>query len=153
MWLFAGRYRNLGPAIFLIALATASIAVVFLVVAFRLARRRVVKVPNLVNLLLIGGPAVVFGEVTGFGEPVFVSGHLNRGAALFTAILAIVIGIAGVAVSKRMRVLRILLLVMAAGILAGDLAGWLRRSAAPSKFDAVIAWPASAEASPLPRYT
>jgi len=142
MWLFTGRYAQYGPAICAIALGVLSIGVIFLVIAVRLVQRRDVACD-----LITATVAAAFSESQAFGEPVFVSNNLNQGTALFLAIVGILLGIGGVLLLKlnKLRLLRMLILVAASAILFGDLAGWIRRSAGPSKFDVG----ASASSAPL----
>ena len=142
MWLFTGRYAQYGPTICAIALGVLSIGVIFLVIAVRLVQRRDVACD-----LITATVAAAFSESQAFGEPVFVSNNLNQGTALFLAIVGILLGIGGVLLLKlnKLRLLRMLILVAASAILFGDLAGWIRRSAGPSKFDVG----ASASSAPL----
>jgi competence protein ComEC len=110
MWLFTGRYAQFGPVICLIAIAALSIGCIFLLGALRLARRS-----DLAALLVIATVAVAFGYSSAFGEPVFVgNGGLNRGAALFVAVLGILLGVGGAILTHRVRLLRVLLLIAAA---------------------------------------
>ena len=102
--------------------------------AVRLIQRRDLKVPNIVNVLLVTIPASLLGFAVGFGEPVFVSDSLNLGIALFLAVADIVLGMIGVVLSNRLRPLRALVLFAASAMLFGDLTGWILRSAAPSKY-------------------
>jgi hypothetical protein len=114
----------------MIALVALAIGVMLLAGVVRMICRS-----DLVPVLVIGGVAAVFGYSSSDGEPVFVgNGGLNIGAALFAAVLAILLGAIG-AILGRLRLVRVLLLVSAAGILFGDVAGWLHRSAGPSKYD------------------
>ena len=133
MWLFTGRYSHLGPGICLIALAVASISAIFISSAARLVQRRDLKAANVVNLLLAAIPAAILGQAEGFGEPVFVSDGLNGGEALFLAIAGVLLGFGGLILSNKLRLLRVLILIVASAILFGDIAGWIRRSAGPSK--------------------
>jgi len=134
MWLFTGRYSHLGPGICLIALAVASISAIFISSAARLVQRRDLKAANVVNLLLAAIPAAILGQAEGFGEPVFVSDGLNGGEALFLAIAGVLLGFGGLILSNKLRLLRVLILIVASAILFGDIAGWIRRSAGPSKY-------------------
>ena len=138
MWLFTGRYAHLGAAICLIALVVASVGLVFITTAVRLIQRRDLKVPSIVNVLLVAIPASLFGYAVGCGEPVFVSDHLNLGMALFVAVAGIVLGLLGVTLSNRLRPLRVLVLFVASGMIFGDLTGWILRSAAPSKYTSSV---------------
>lgn len=71
----------------------------------------------------------------GFGEPVFVPGYgLNKGSALLLAVFATLLGVGVMTVLQRLRLWRVLLLLAASGIILGDVAGWLRRSAQPNKY-------------------
>jgi hypothetical protein len=130
MWLFTGRYAQYGPAICVIALGVLSIGVIFLVIAVRLVQRR-----DVACVLITAIVAAAFSESQAFGEPVFVSNNFNHGTALFLAIVGILLGIGGVVLLNKLRLLRILILVAASATLFGDLAGWIRRSAGPSKYD------------------
>jgi hypothetical protein len=130
MWFFTGRYAQYGPAICVIALGVLSIGVIFLVIAVRLVQRR-----DVACVLITAIVAAAFSESQAFGEPVFVSNNLNHGTALFLAIVGILLGIGGVVLLNKLRLLRILILVAASATLFGDLAGWIRRSAGPSKYD------------------
>ena len=132
MWLFTGRYGQYGPAICAIALGVAAIGIAFLVVAARLVRRSDVSAGSVVGVILAVMAAAVIGEVQAFGEPVFVSEGLNKGAALMLAIVGLLLGAGGVSVSSKRRLLGVLLLVAASGLLFGDVVGWIRRSAGPS---------------------
>jgi hypothetical protein len=140
MWLFTGRYAQYGPAICVIAFGVVSIGVIFLVIAVRLVQRR-----DVACVLITATVAAAFSESQAVGEPVFVSNSLNQGTALFLAIVGILLGIGGVVLLNKLRLLRILILVAASAILFGDLAGWIRRSAGLSKYDVG----ASASSAPL----
>lgn len=79
--------------------------------------------------------AMAIGEAIGFSEPVFIPGHgLNRGSALALAAAAALAGFGALLLPERVRGQRILILLVASGLLLGDVAGWIRRSAEPSKF-------------------
>ena len=131
MWLFAGRYAHFGLIICVIATVALAIGFTFLGVAVRMARR-----PELAMSCATALAALLFGYAAGCAEPVFVgNGGLNRGAALLTAVLGISMGLGGVVLTRRLHFVRVLLLAGAAGILVGDVAGWIRRSSAPSKYD------------------
>jgi hypothetical protein len=135
MWLFTGRYAQYGPTICAVALVVIFIGVAFMAIAARLALRHEVKSWSFVVLLTLTA-AITFGESVGFGEPIFVPGYgLNLGAALILAISATSIGFTGVVLPRNLRGWRILLLVLAAGMLFGDVAGWIRRSGGPSKYN------------------
>lgn len=139
MWLFTGRYAQYGPVICLIAFATLAVGLIFFVSAVRLARRS-----DLVAAIVTAAFAAFFGYSSSYGEPVFVgNGTLNRGAALFLAVIGLVLGVCGKIFARRLRLTRLLLLLAAAGILFGDVAGWIHRSTGPSKFDQPIGrlWP------------
>jgi hypothetical protein len=131
MWLFTGRYAQYGPAICVIALGVLSMGVIFLVIAVRLAQRR-----DVACVLITATLAAAFNESQAFGEPVFVSNSLNPRTALFLAVVGILLGTGGVVLLIKLRLLRVLILVAASAILFGDVAGWIRRSAGPSKYDA-----------------
>ena len=135
MWLFTGPYSQFGAAICLIALGVTAVGVVFIVIAARLIRRTDVSATRTGLVILAVAAAAAFSEFKAVGEPVFVSGSLNRGAALILAIVGIVLGVVGTIVSSKRRLLGILFLVTASGMLFGDVAGWIRRSDNPSKFD------------------
>lgn len=134
MWLFTGRCAHFGPAICSIAAGVASVAVVYLLLAARLMQRH-----DLLAVLVTAIGAAVFSESEGFAEPVFASNHLTLGSAMFLALFGILLGLGAVLLSRKLRLLRTLILVAASAILLGDLlgdlAGWLRRSAGPSKFE------------------
>src|SRR5215467_13534588 len=116
MWLFAGRYASLGPTICLIALVTASIAILFAVVAVRLVRRSDLDASVGVSLA-VAASAIVSG-VLGFGEQVVIPPNsLNRGIALFLAVGGVLVGVAGMMVPNRIRFVRVLILLIAAGVL------------------------------------
>jgi hypothetical protein len=136
MWLFTGRYRELGTAICLISLVVASLGSIFLVVAARLIRGQKFRTGKLIGVLLT---AIAVGFISvglGSAEQVFVPPlSLNRGIALFGAIAGIFLGFVGMILPNRTRLLRVLLLAVAAGVLFGDLTGWLLRSAGRSKYD------------------
>jgi hypothetical protein len=134
MWLFTGRYAHLGTAICVITFVVASVCIAFITTAVRLIQRRDLKVPNIVNVFLVTIPASLLGFAVGSGEPVFVSDNLNLGVALFLAVADIVLGLIGVALSNRLRPLRVLVLSAASAMLFGDLTGWILRTAAPSKY-------------------
>ena len=134
MWLFTGRYAHLGCAICLIAFVVASVGIGFLALAFRPIQKRDLNFPNIVTALLVAIPASLLGYAVGAGEQVFVSDSLNIGMALFFAVAGIVLGLIGVTLSSRFHSLRFLVLFAASAILLGDLAGWILRSAAPSKY-------------------
>jgi hypothetical protein len=142
MWLFRGRYAQYGPVICGIALCFASIAAIFTLVAARITYRREGSsgrggtTGKIIAGLLIAAAAMMFGEIIGFGEPVFVPGYgLNAGDALILAVAATLLGIAALVSPKRLRRWRVLLLVLASGMIFGDITGWIRRSAQPSKYD------------------
>jgi hypothetical protein len=135
MWLFTGRYSDFGAAICLIALGVVATGVTFIVLTARLVRRADVSPARAAVIIVALAAAAAFSEVKAVGEPVFVSDSLNRGAALVLAIVGIVLGVVGAIVSSKRRLMGILLLVIASGMLFGDVVGWIRRSAYPSKFD------------------
>jgi hypothetical protein len=143
MWLFAGRYGQFGPVICAIAAAALSIGSIFLVGAVRLIRKS-----DLACLLVTASAAVAFGYSSGFSEPVFLGGHLNAGAALIIAALGTLFGIGGEILIRRLRLVRTLLLIAGAGLLFGDVAGWIHRSAGPSKYGYSIGRLASHPHSP-----
>jgi hypothetical protein len=130
MWLFKGQCAQHGPAIVAVTAVAVCIAILFLRIAARSVRRS-----DLGWFVVVGVAAVSLGYSSGFSEPVFVGSSLNAGAALFIGITAIGVGIIGVFVIKKFRLLRVLVLIAGAGILFGDAAGWLYRSAQPSKYD------------------
>ncbi len=72
-------------------------------------------------VLITATVAAAIGESQAFGEPIFVGNSLNRGVALVLAILGILLGVGGVILSQKLRLIRVLLLVAATGILFGDL--------------------------------
>jgi hypothetical protein len=128
---FTGRYAQFGPVICAIAAGALAIGSIFLVGAVRLIRRS-----DLVAVLATAATTVVVGYSSAYGEPVFVgNGGLNRGAALFLAGLGILVGVGGALLMRKLRLIRLLLLVAAAGILFGDVAGWIHRSTGLSKYD------------------
>lgn len=134
MWLFTGRYAQLGPVICAIAVAALAIGSTFFIGAIRLIRRS-----DLVAVLVTVTATLAFGYSSAYGELVFVgNGGLNRGAALFLAVLGVLLGVGGVILMRRLRLVRLLLLVAASGILFGDVAGWIHRSTGPSKYDQPI---------------
>ena len=136
MWFFSGRYRELGTAICLIALVTASVGSIFLIVAARLIRRQNFSSGGIIGAVIALVAVSVISASLGSAEQVFIPPHsLNRGIALLVAIAGTLLGAVGVILSKGTRVLRVLLLVVAAGILFGDLTGWLLRLAGVSKYD------------------
>jgi len=128
MLLFKGPYAQHGPAILAIAVVAVCVGILFLRIAARLIRRS-----DLGWVIVVGIAAVSLGYSSGFSEPAFVGRSLNAGSALFFGITAIGVGIIGVFVIKKLRLLRVLALVAGAGILLGDAAGWLHRFAQPSK--------------------
>lgn len=131
MWLFVGRYAHYAPAICAIAVAAVATACMFLARAARLVRRS-----DLLAVIVVAVSAAWFGYMSGFAEPVFVgNGSLNRGAALLLAIFGGVLGVGGAILPAELRMTRILLLFAAAGLIFGDVAGWIQRSAGPSKYD------------------
>ena len=131
MWLFTGRYAQFGPVICAIAVGALVIGAIFLIGAVRLIRKS-----DLVAVLVTATAAVAFSYSSAYGEPVFVgNGGLNRGAVLFLAVLGILLGVGGAILMRRLRLGRLLLLVAAAGILFGDVAGWIHRSTGLSKYD------------------
>ena len=136
MWLFTGRYRELGTAICLISFVAASLGSIFLIVATRLIRGQKFRTGKIIGVLLA---AIAVGFISlgvGSAEQVFVPPlSLNRGIALFGAIAGTLLGSVGMILPNRTRLLRVLLLAVAAGILFGDLTGWLMRSAGRSKYD------------------
>ncbi len=141
MWLFRGRYAHYGVAICIVALGFASVAILFALMAGRLALRsegrsgREVRSHSTIWGLIILAAAAAFGEIVGFEEPVFVPGHgLNRGDALILSVFATLLGISALALPRNLRRWRVLLLLGTSGMLLGDVAGWLRRSAQPSKY-------------------
>ena len=118
LWLFTGRYRELGPAICLIAFIAASIGSIFLIVAARLIRRHDLRAGKVISLLLAVIAVTTISESLGYGEQVFIPPHsLNRGGALFIAIVGMLLGALGVILSNRARLLRVLLLLVGSGIL------------------------------------
>jgi hypothetical protein len=134
MWLFNGRYAQFGPVICAIAIAALAVGFTFLIGAVQLIRK-----PDLVLVVVTATLASALGYSCAHGEPVFVVGSgLNRGAALFLAILGVLLGVVGAILSRRLRLVSLLLLVAASGILFGDVAGWLHRTTGPSKFDQPI---------------
>jgi hypothetical protein len=136
MWLFTGRYAQLGPAICIIALGVAAVGLVFVGVASRLVRRGDVGTWWTAGVILAVTAAAAFDGA--FGEPVFVANSLNRGAALILAIVGVLLGAGGAIVSSKRRLLGALLLVAASGILFGDLAGWLLRSAGQTYRQSIV---------------
>lgn len=135
MWLFAGRYAHFGPIICAIATVALTVGLTFLGVAVRMARK-----PELALSCATALAALLFGYLAGYAEPVFVgNGGLNRGAALLVAVLGISVGLGGVVLTRRLHLMRVLLLAAASGILIGDVAGWIHRSSGPSKYDHPIA--------------
>ena len=134
MWFFTGHYARYGPAICSIALGAVTIAVVFSVSAVRLVRRS-----DLIPVIVTATFAMFWSYSSAFAEPVFVgNGTLNLGAALILAVLGLMLGVAGKVLARKLRLTRLLLFVAAAGILFGDVAGWLHRSTGPSKYDQPI---------------
>ena len=136
MWLFTGRYRELGTTICLISFVAASLGSIFLIVAVRLSQRQKFSTWKIIGVLLtviaVGFISVGLGSV----EQVFIPPNgLNRGIALFAAIAGTLLGSVGVILPNRTRLLRVLLLSVAAGMLFGDLTGWLLRSNGISKYD------------------
>jgi hypothetical protein len=125
-----GRYAQYGPAICVIAVGAVSIGVIFLVIAARLVQRS-----DVACVLITATVAAAFSESQSFGEPIFTGNSLDRGVALFLAVLGILLGVGGVILSQKLRLLRVLILVAASATLFGDVAGWIRRSAGPSKYD------------------
>lgn len=143
MWLFTGRYAQFGPVICAISVIAVAVGLLFLIYALRLIRKS-----DLVAVLVTAIVTVAVGYSSGYGEPVFVgNGSLNRGAALFGAAIGVFLGVAGAILMRRLRLARLLLLIAASGILFGDVAGWIHRSAAPSKYDYPIG-----HFVPLPRF-
>jgi hypothetical protein len=141
MWLFTGRYAHYGVAICIVALGFASVAILFALTAGRLALRgegrsgRDARSNSIVWGLIVLAAAAAFGEIAGFEEPVFVPGYgLNRGDALILSVLATLLGIGALVLPRNLRRWRVLLLLGASGVLLGDVAGWLRRSAQPSTY-------------------
>ena len=131
MWLFNGRYAQFGPVICAIAVGVLAIGSIFLIGAVRLIRRS-----DLLAVLVTATAAFAFSYLSAYGEPVFVgNGCLNRGAAMFLAVLGILLGVGSAILMHRLRLVRLLLLVAAAGILFGDVAGWIHRSTGLSKYD------------------
>lgn len=148
MWLFTGRYAQYGPAICVVALGVSSVAIIFLVIAARLVRRH-----DLASVIFTATALAAISEYQASGEPVFVSNRLNRGVALILAIVGVLLGIGGVALPKKLRGLRMLILVAASAIIFGDVAGWIQRTTGPSKFDVGMLQPLSIlceRHSPLP---
>jgi len=135
MWLFTGRHRELGAAICVIAFIAASIGSVFVILAGRLITRQDLSARKVLSFLLCAVTiSATIGATQGFGEPVFTPPNaLNRGSALFIAILGALLGVVGAMLSNKARLLRVLLLVVASGLLFGDLTGWLWRSAGATK--------------------
>jgi hypothetical protein len=140
MWLFTGRYAHYGVAICVTALGSAFIATIFAAMAGRLAFRgkgnsgRNLKSDIIWGFIILAS-AGAFGGLVGFAEPVFVPGHgLNKGNALFLAVSAVLLGAGALALPGNPRRWRVLLLLAASGMILGDVAGWLRRSAQPSKY-------------------
>ena len=131
MWLFTGRYAHFGPAICAIAFVALSIGLLFLFGALRLVRRS-----DVAAIIPFAALAAYLGYSSGFGEPVFVgNGTLNRGSALIAAVFGLMLGVCGALVPRRLRLTRMLLLLAAAGILLGDVTGWIQRSSGPSKYE------------------
>ncbi|HEY9141009.1 MAG TPA: hypothetical protein VIN93_08970 [Bryobacteraceae bacterium] len=102
MWLFTGRYAHYGVAICIVALGFACAAILFALMAGRLALRgegrsgREVRSDSIVWGLIILAAAAAFGEIVGFEEPVFVPGHgLNRGDALVLSVSATLLAAGG----------------------------------------------------------
>jgi hypothetical protein len=140
MWLFTGRYRELGAAICLISFVVASFGSTFLVVAIQLARRPKLSIGKIVGVLLAVISVGFIGEGLGSAEQVFIPPNsLNQGIALFAAIIGTSFGLVGIILGmvlrNRARLLRLLFLGVAAGMLLGDLAGWLERSHGLDKYD------------------
>ena len=134
VWLFSGRYAQFGPVICASAIAALAVGTTFLIGSVRLIRKS-----DLVAVLATAVVTVSVGYSWAYGEPVFVgNGGLNRGAALYLAVLGVLLGVGGAILIRRLRLVRLLLLVAASGILFGDVAGWIRRSAGPSKYDQPI---------------
>jgi hypothetical protein len=134
MWLFTGRYGNLGPLICTIALGIAAIGSAFIVIALRRVKRSDIREESAFGAILALMAGAVFGGELAYGEQVFVSNRLNEGAALFVAIIGILLGASGVVISIKRRLLGILFLVTAAGILLGGVVGWIWRTTGPSKY-------------------
>lgn len=85
--------------------------------------------------LILLAAAATLGEIVGFGEPVFIPGYgLNKGEALLLAIAATLLGFGALVLPGSPRRWRTLLLLVSSGMLVGDTAGWIRRSAQPSKY-------------------
>lgn len=120
---------SLGLALLCVVFA---VGVAFLVAAVRLVRREDLTISNIAAAVGVMTATTAFSDVQAYGEPVYVGGRLVIGAALFLVITGIVLGLGGFVVSGTRRWLGILLLVAAAGILFGDVAGWLQRSMGPS---------------------
>jgi hypothetical protein len=134
MWLLTGRYAAFGPVICVIAVAAGAVGATFLIGAIRLIRKS-----DLGAVLMTAMGAVAYGYSSAYGEPTFVgNGALNRGAALSVAVLGVLLGVGGAILLSRLRLLRLLLLIAASGILFGDVAGWIRRTTGPSKYDQPI---------------
>jgi hypothetical protein len=130
MWLFTGRYAQFGPVICAIAVAAMATASTFLMGAVRLIRKS-----DFVAVLITATVTVAVGYSSAYDAPVFVgNGGLNRGSALLLAVLGVLVGV-GATLVRRPRLVRLLLLIAASGILFGDVAGWIHRSAGPSKYD------------------
>src|SRR5215475_6158122 len=91
MWLFTGHYAQFGPIICSIAVAVLAIGSTFLIGAARLICKS-----DLVAVLTTGMATVAVGYSSAYSEPVFVgNGSLNRGAALFLAVLGLLLGVGG----------------------------------------------------------
>jgi hypothetical protein len=134
MWLVTGRYAEFGLVICAIAGAALTIGAIFFIGAVRLIRKS-----DLFAALVTAAVTLAVGYSSAYGEPVFVgNGGLNRGAALLLAVLGIFLGVVAQIIMRRLRLLRLLFLVAASGILFGDVAGWIHRSTGPSKYDQPI---------------
>jgi hypothetical protein len=83
------------------------------------------KIVGMLLTVIAGG---LISEGLGSAEQVLIPPNsLNRGIALFAAIAGTLLGSVGVILPNRTRLLRVLLLAVGAGMLLGDLTGWLLR--------------------------
>ena len=146
MWLFTGKYAGYGMAICEIALGATLIAIIFAVLAARLTTRAArrsasgVKSDHIIWGVTILAAGAVFGEMVGFGQQVFIPGYgLNKGFALILAVIATLLGLGAIGLPRRLLWWRVLPLVLASGLIFGDVAGWLRRSTEPSKLSPQLA--------------
>jgi len=95
MWLFTGRYRELGPATCLIAVFAASLSLVFMVAAARLIRRSSLGGGQVVGICIAAIATAVISADLDFAEQVFIPpgpGSLNRGTALIVASSGTLVG-------------------------------------------------------------